>query len=338
MSSTTDERLHGVLPVLQTPFTTDREIDAPVLKREIDWAFELGVDGVVVGMVSEILRLSNHVRRSLTSMVCTLAQNCGFVIISVGAENTQESVELALHAQDCGASAVMAAPPIKASLGSEDMRQFFATIASNVSIPLIVQDASSYVGAPIDMSVYLKLLEEFGTDRIFFKPEANPLGSNLSKLRDATHGTARIFEGSGGINLVDCYRRGIVGTMPGMDLLDGIIALWSALECGDDEQAYELSFPISALVALQIQAGLDGFLAIEKYLLVKRGIFDNTIQLPPVNWELDDETQAEVDRLFVRLQSAIAEYQRSKPVHCDSIGWPEQSPTLLASWSDGIIG
>jgi 4-hydroxy-tetrahydrodipicolinate synthase len=182
---------------------------------------------------------------------------------------------------------------------------YFASIAKNISIPLVVQDASSYVGAAIDMRVYLKLLDQFGATRILFKPEASPLGPNLSRLRDATNGEARIFEGSGGINLVDCYRRGIVGTMPGMDLLDGIIALWRALQASNEELIYELSLPISALVALELQAGLDGFLAIEKYLLVKRGVFHNTIQVPPVRWSLDPETRTEVDRLFYRLQNVV---------------------------------
>ena len=56
-------------------------------------------------------------------------------------------------------------------------------------------------------------------------------------------------------------------------------------------------------MALQLQGGLDGFLAIEKYLLKKRGIFSNTHQIQPVRWKLDAETQAEVDRLFARLQA-----------------------------------
>ncbi len=108
----------------------------------------------------------------------------------------------------------MAIPPVATSLGSQATTAYFASIARSISIPLVVQDASNYVGASIDLSVYQKLLEEFGEQRILFKPEASPLGPNLSKLRDSTGGKARIFEGSGGINLVDCYRRGIVGTMP----------------------------------------------------------------------------------------------------------------------------
>ncbi|WP_166821261.1 dihydrodipicolinate synthase family protein [Thalassoroseus pseudoceratinae] len=305
MSSQTETTIHGVLPVLQTPFDAQGRIDRDVLTREIDWAFEVGADGVVVAMVSELLRLSHSERIELVEQVCEIAGGRGFVVISVGAESTASAVEFAQHAESCGATAVMAIPPVATSLGSDATHNYFAAIADAISIPLVVQDASSYVGAAIDLGVYTKLLNQFGAERIFFKPEASPLGPNLSKLRDATAGQARIFEGSGGINLVDCYRRGIVGTMPGTDLLDGVIELWRALNAGHENRIYELSLPISAIVALQLQAGLDGFLAIEKYLLHKRGIFASTAQKPPVSWEMDVETQAEVDRLFDRLQAVI---------------------------------
>lgn len=305
MPSPMNEPLRGILPVLHTPFTAAGDIDGESLRREIDWAFETGADGVVVAMVSEILRLGYRGRRELAAQVCHMVQGRGFCVISVGAESTIEAVEFAQHAESLGASAVMAIPPVATALGSTATRDYFAAIAGGISIPLVVQDASSYVGAAIDMSVYQGLLEQFGADRIFFKPEASPLGPNLSRLRDATQGAARIFEGSGGINLVDCYRRGIVGTMPGVDLLDGIVALWNALEAGDEERTYQLSLPICGLVALQIQGGLDGFLAIEKYLLKQRGLFRTTLQIQPVAWELDPETRAEVDRLFARLQSVL---------------------------------
>ncbi len=301
----TNEPLHGVLPVLHTPFTDAGAIDTVVLEREIDWALKVGADGVVVAMVSEVLRLGYYGRRELASLVCQAVHGRGYTVISVGAESTAEAVEFAQHAEGLGASAVMAIPPVATALSSQATMEYFQTIASGISIPLVVQDASNYVGAAIDLSVYLSLLEQFGPDRILFKPEASPLGPNLSKLRDATSGKARIFEGSGGINLVDCYRRGIVGTMPGTDLLDGIVALWNALAAGDEDRTYQLSLPICGLVSLQLQAGLDGFLAIEKYLLKKRGLFKNTLQRQPVGWQLDPETQAEVDRLFARLQAVV---------------------------------
>lgn len=302
-SATTN--LHGVLPVLHTPFTERYAIDVPALEREIDWAFRTGADGVVCAMVSETLRLGYHGRKELAARVCQAARGRGFIVVSVGAESIAEACDFSQHAESLGASAVMAIPPVATSLGSAATTGYFASIARSVSIPLVVQDASNYVGASIDLGVYLKLLDEFGAQRILFKPEASPLGPNLSQLRDATHGQARIFEGSGGINLVDCYRRGIVGTMPGTDLLDAIVALWHALRSGDERRIYELSLPVSALVYLQLQGGLDGFLSIEKYLLRKRGLFPNTLQIQPCGWQPDAETLSEVDRLFELLQQAL---------------------------------
>lgn len=298
--------LQGVLPVLHTPFHADGSIDRETFGREIDWAFQVGADGCVIAMVSEILRLGYHRRKELAALLCEQVNQRGFTVVSVGAESVREAQEFATHAESLGASAVMAIPPVATSLGSQQTTDYFASIARSISIPLVVQDASAYVGAAIDLSVYLKLLDEFGPERIFFKPEASPLGPNLSKLRDATGRRARIFEGSGGINLVDCYRRGIVGTMPGTDLLDAVVALWQALKEGNEARIYQLSLPICAIVAMQLQAGLDGFLAIEKYLLQRRGLFVNTLQVEPVSWRLDAETQEEIDRLFAVLQAMVS--------------------------------
>jgi 4-hydroxy-tetrahydrodipicolinate synthase len=91
--------------------------------------------------------------------------------------------------------------------------------------------------------------------------------------------------------------------MPGADLIDALVALWRALQAGDDQRAYELSLPLSALVALQ--TGLDGFLAVEKYLLHKQGIFPNMLIRGPVAFQLDEETRREVDRLFAKLSAAV---------------------------------
>ena len=58
-------------------------------------------------------------------------------------------------------------------------------------------------------------------------------------------------------------------------------------------------------MALQLQAGLDGFLAIEKYVLKKRGLFATEHRRGPISWQLDEETRDEVDRLLVLLEVAL---------------------------------
>lgn len=297
--------LTGVLPIVQTPFHDDDRIDFDTFGRQIAWAFDCGANGIGSGMVTELLRLSSEERRELTEHMVKFAAGRGPVFAGVGAESTTVAVEYARHAEQSGCAAVMAIPPVTVAIASEEVEAYFRAIAGAVEIPVIVQDASGYVGRPIPLDVCARLLDEFGPERILFKPEASPMGPHLSKLRDAAGGRAAIYEGSGGVGLIDSYRRGIRGTMPGMDLLEGIIALWRALEAKDDKAAYQIYFPICALVNLQLQAGLDGFLEIEKYLLVKRGIFKSSRRRGPIGWNLDAETVAEVDRLFDRLQAVL---------------------------------
>ncbi|MSQ94872.1 MAG: dihydrodipicolinate synthase family protein [Gemmataceae bacterium] len=299
------KRLQGVLPIVHTPFTDNDDIDVATLRREIDWAYAQGADGLGTGMVSELLRLTFDERIALTHHIAEMSAGRGAVFAGVGAESTKQALIYAKAAEKAGCDAVMAVPPVTTWLPDDQLVGYFCALADGISLPVIVQDASGYVGKAIPLSVYVKLLECYGPEKIVFKPEAAPIGPNLSALRDATGGKARIFEGSGGILLVDSYRRGIAGTMPGMELLDGIVALWKALERGDDETIYRVYYPICAIVALQLQAGLDGFLAIEKDLLVKRGIFPSARRRRPYAWDLDAETAAEVDRLFGQLQRAI---------------------------------
>lgn len=299
--------IQGVLPVVHTPFHSDESIDWVSLQREIEWAFSHDIQGVCTGMVSELLRLSLNERKRLTQAIIDQVRGRGTVVIGVGAESTTQAEELAIHAADTGADCVMAIPPVSTRLSTEQLKTYFRTIADAISIPLIVQDASGYVGQEIPLSLCLELLDEYGSEKVLFKPEASPIGPNLSRLRDASEGRARILEGSGGIFLIDSYRRGIVGTIPGMEFLPGIVALWKALERGDETSAYRIYLPICAMVALQLQAGLDGFLAIEKYLMVNRGLFTTETRRTPWAWQLDTETKNELHRLLDLLDHVLTE-------------------------------
>lgn len=301
-SNDTIRELAGVLVVYSTPYHEDESIDYQTLKREIEWVYDRGASGVVMAMVSETLRFSSEERDELATATCRFGRDRGVVVISVGAESAHMAERYARHAADVGADAVMATPPVSIAISEDELLKYYARIFDTVAIPVIVQDASSYVGQPMSVDFQVRLLREFG-DRVLYKPEATPMGPRLSAMRDATDGRARVFEGSGGIGLVDSYRRGIVGTMPGAEMIAALVALWHALEAGDEARTYALSQPVSALVALM--QGLDGFIAIEKYLLNRQGLFPNTIVRGPVGFTLDTETRNEVDRLFDHLMGIV---------------------------------
>ncbi|MCB1232196.1 MAG: dihydrodipicolinate synthase family protein [Verrucomicrobiae bacterium] len=297
--------LSGVLPVFQTPYHADESIDFETLAREIEWLFEKGADGIVMAMVSEVLRLSDDERDQLAKQACHLAEGKGAAIISVGAESNRVAERHARHAEDCGATAVMAIPPVSIAVEERELADYYRRLLETISLPVIVQDASGYVGRPMSIAFQARLLDEFGPERVLFKPEASPIGPRLSALRDATDGKARVFEGTGGIALIDSFQRGIAGTMPGADLIAAIVPLWRALKAGYIDHATRIHEPLAALISLQ--TSLDGFLAVEKHLLIRQGIFRNELVRGPRGFILDEETRSEIDRLFERLMRAVSE-------------------------------
>jgi 2-keto-3-deoxy-L-arabinonate dehydratase len=300
-----NQSIAGVLPVVHTPFRDDESIDFDSMSRLVDWAFAQGANGYCTGMVSELLKLTCDERLEVTRQLGQMAAGRGVVVIGVGAESIQQALQYARCAEESNCHAIMAIPPISSALPADAVLEYFCALAEGVSLPLIVQDASGYVGEEIPISVSKELLQRYGDQKILFKPEASPLGPKLSQLRDATGGRASIFEGSGGFALVDSYRRGIVGTIPGMEFLPAIVALWQALQRGDEATIYRIYLPLCALVSLQLQAGLDGFLAVEKYLLNHCGLFPNTKRRKPYGWSLDEETRQELHRLIDLLNQAV---------------------------------
>jgi dihydrodipicolinate synthase/N-acetylneuraminate lyase len=293
--------LRGVFPVLQTPFDEDGCIDDAVLRGEIDWVFDCGAAGVTIAMVSEILRLDHQERRALAAVVCDAASGRGPAVVSVGAESTKLATGLAEHARAVGAAAVMAIPPLSVAPLERELEHYYDALVGSTDLPVIVQDASGYVGAPIPIPLLARLQERHG-ERVYFKPEAQPLGPRLSELLEATGGGARAFDGSGGVALIDTYRRGVVGSMPGAEVCWAIAAMWQALERGDTAAAYRVSLPLGALLAMQV--GLDGYIAVEKYLLVKQKVLNCSRRRGPLGFELDDAAMVEADMLFGLLAAA----------------------------------
>lgn len=297
------EPLHGVFTVLSTPFTSDDAIDHDILKKEIDWLIEAKVDGFVLAMVSEVLRLAAHERRELAQSVIASANGRVPLITSVGAESTKIATQLAQWAEADGVAAVMATPPSAFAPLSSEVAKYYISIIESVSIPVIVQDASNYVGHPLEISLYVELIDKYGEDRVQFKPEAKPVAQRLQQLKDASGARAKVFEGQGGADLMDTYPIGVVGTMPGAEIPWGLVALWNALESGDIKRAAKIHAPIAKMVAHQTT--LDSYVAVEKYLLVKQGIFTSARQRGPVSVILDKTVTASIDSAYADLERVL---------------------------------
>jgi 4-hydroxy-tetrahydrodipicolinate synthase len=220
--------------------------------------------------------------------------------VSVGGESTAIAVQLAKLAEADGATALMATPPSNFPATSEEIFKYYSSILAATKIPLIVQDASNYMGQPLDFDLYRDLIDQYGTDRVQFKPEAEPVKDRAIALQKIAGGRAKIYEGQSGLDLIETHPVGLAGTMPGGEIPWALVKLWDCLEANDLEKARKIHGVIAQLV--EYQKTLDEYVAVEKYLLVKQGIFTSARQRGPVNIILSDEVKKEIDKVFADLQ------------------------------------
>jgi 4-hydroxy-tetrahydrodipicolinate synthase len=297
------QKLAGVFNVLSTPIDNSDEIDLAVFEKEIEWLLKCGMNGAVLAMVSEVLRFSAAERRDQWKAAIKFLNGRAPLVVSVGAESSAIAIKLSKDAESDGASALMATPPSAFAATADEVKNYYVKIIEAVKIPVIVQDASNYLGKPIELSTYVELIDTYGNERVQFKPEAKPVKERLEELNKISGNRAKVFEGQGGIDLLDTHPLGVVGTMPGAEVPWALVTLWKALNEGNLDQAKAIHNPLSKLISFQTT--LDAYVAIEKYLLVKQGILINTNQRGPVGYKLTPEVAKEIDIAYDELAAVI---------------------------------
>lgn len=305
----THKEIKGVLPVVLMPYTEAGGIDEDGFFLQTEHMLSVGCDGFVVGQVSELLRLTTAERFRLSELCAKAAEGGGVSVMSTGGESTEAAVEFSRQAQDAGVDALLVMHPATVALDDDQMVRYFSGVVEAVEIPVMVHHAKSFAKQPLSIEAQARLLDEYGPERVLFKPEASPTAPRVSALRDRTGGRARIFEGDGGMMLIDCYRRGLAGTIPATEIADIVAVLWRLLEAGEDEKIRQLGHGLAYLMCHMMNS-VDCYVTIAKHLLKQRGLIRNTLVRGPSSYPLDEETRAEIDRTYGYLLDLVKEFAR----------------------------
>jgi 4-hydroxy-tetrahydrodipicolinate synthase len=143
---------HGVLPALITAFTEDgRDVDADALAAIVHRLVGAGVAGLVPGgSTGEFTTLTNAERRAVIEVTVEAAAGRVPVVAGTGAPSTHETVELSLHAERTGASAIMVVPPFYEALGWRELLAHYTAVAEAISIPIMYYNLPSASGVKLD--------------------------------------------------------------------------------------------------------------------------------------------------------------------------------------------
>lgn len=287
--------LTGIVPILLTPFNDHGQIDEASLRREIDMALTAGVHGLGIAIGSEIFKLTPQERLHLLRLTASHIDGAVPLVMNTSAPGTEVAVRLSIDAAEAGATRLMIWPPDFFATGADSVVDHLSKIAAATGLPIVLQDVPQ---SPISPGLALRIAEEVPlVDTI--KVETQPNVEQARAMVDAVGDRLAVLGGAGGGTLVEEFRRGARGTMPFASQSGAFMAVWQALNAGDEDTAEAIIeqkiLPVSRL-GFQ---GRDLFYHVHKALLVHDEIFECAHVRAPTH-EPDDATRDEIARLIAR--------------------------------------
>jgi dihydrodipicolinate synthase/N-acetylneuraminate lyase len=149
---------HGIIPPLVTPLTDRDSLDVAGLEALVEHVLAGGVHGLfILGTTGEAPSLSYQLRWDLIDRVTKLVR--GRVPVLVGITDTAfvESVNVAAHAADCGASAVVLATPYYFPAGQTELAGYIENIVEKLPLPLVLYNMPSLTKVWFEVDTLRKL-------------------------------------------------------------------------------------------------------------------------------------------------------------------------------------
>ena len=129
----------GIIPPLVTPLRSRDELDVAGLEVLLEHVLSGGVSGLfILGTTGEGPSLSYHLRRELVKHVCKQVKRRVPVLVGITDTSFVESVNLARQAADCGADAVVAAPPYYMPEGQPELQEWLDHLVPELPLPLFL--------------------------------------------------------------------------------------------------------------------------------------------------------------------------------------------------------
>ena len=148
----------GIATALVTPFNSNNEIDFLCLKELIDFQIKNGISAIVLaGTTGEAPALSFDEYSALIAYGNEYIDKRVPLIAGSGSNNTDTAIKYSLEAQKRGANALLVVTPYYNKTTQEGILNYYKTIASYVTVPIIVYNVPSRTGLDINSKTYTEI-------------------------------------------------------------------------------------------------------------------------------------------------------------------------------------
>ena len=202
--------MKGLIPPMVTPLIDNNTLDRDGTVRLVEHMIAGGVHGIfILGTTGEAQSLAYHLRYELTELVCSAVAGRVPVLVGVTDTSLEESLRLAHKAAECGAAAVVAAPPYYFAPSQPELTMYYKALADNMPVhvkvslePATVKELAGHpniIGLKDSSSnmVYFQTLLYELSDRpdfaLFMGPEQLTAESVMLGAAGGVNGGANVF-------------------------------------------------------------------------------------------------------------------------------------------------
>jgi 2-keto-3-deoxy-L-arabinonate dehydratase len=262
--------LHGVVPIIPTPFTADEEIDLQALGRCVEFAADAGLPAVCLpAYASEFYKLSEAERAQVVETAVAAAKGRVGIVAQANHPAARIAAQFAQRYEALGADYISFAMPRVFPLKESDLLDYCRVVCDAVKLPVLIQDFNP--GGPTVGADFSRRLADVCPNFRYLKLEEPLMGPKIRAIVEATEGRVGVLEGWGGMYLLDLVPAGICGLMPALGVSDVLQKVWEFAKAGRQDEAMS-AFQV---VLPQVNFGLQNselYLWIDKRLLVERGV------------------------------------------------------------------
>lgn len=188
-----------IVTAMVTPFDEQGEIDFQATQNLINYLISNGTEALVVsGTTGESPTLTNKEKAKLFKFTVNVVNGRVPVIAGTGTNNTKESMELTLLAENAGVDGIMLVTPYYNKPCQEGLYQHFKAIAEVTTLPIMLYNipGRSVVNMSVETVIRLSKIRNI----VAIKEASGDL-DNMAEIIDRTPKSFALYSGDDGLTL-----------------------------------------------------------------------------------------------------------------------------------------
>lgn len=299
------EKYFGIFPAFYACYEEDGSVSTEKARALTRYLVDSGVKGTYVGGSSgECIYQRPDERKRLLEAVVDEAAGRLTIIAHVACNNTEDSMELAAHAESLGVDAIAAIPPIYFRLPEYAIAKYWNDISSAApNTDFVIYNIPQLAGTALTPSLFREMLKN---PRVIGVKNSSMPTQDIQTFKAIGGEDCIVFNGpdeqliAGRMIGARGAIGGTFGVMPRLYL-----KVDELFKTGNHEKAQEVQYVCNDIIAA-LCSGHGCMYAVIKGVLQKNGLDLGSVRAPMA--ELNDEDQAVVDRCDDMIKAAMEKF------------------------------